>query len=253
MLQRALVKATALCVLAAVLQVARLLLFCMALLFLLPLLQVVVYLLQRMSCALFNWVACCPHCMLLLLLLLLLLQVVVYMQRQLAEPVLVYLCQPGPAPCQMHPEIVEAHSSLANIMALLQQRKLASRTFPAAAAAAAAAAASGQQQMLAPRASTHSSVASTRSSVADSSSGGGCSAGSAQGSAGSTGSAILPSCVVVKRQDGSCCSRVRVTEGCSIAELQATIQQVEVRQLKLSSVACSAAEVMVLMEWHRIS
>jgi hypothetical protein len=36
--------------------------------------------------------------------------------------------------------------------------------------------------------------------------------------------------VVVKRQDGSCCSRVRVTESCSVAELQATIQQVEVRR-----------------------
>jgi hypothetical protein len=165
----------------------------------------------------------------------LLLQVVVYMQRQLAEPVLVYLCQPGPAPCQMHPEIVEARSNLGNIMALLQQRKLASRPFPAAAAAAAAAA-SAQQQMLAPRGSTHSSVASARSSVADSSSGYASSAGSTQRSASSSGSAILPSCVVVKRQDGSCCSRVRVAEGCSIAELQATIQQVEVRQRNLGYV-----------------
>ncbi|KAF6263369.1 hypothetical protein COO60DRAFT_459029 [Scenedesmus sp. NREL 46B-D3] len=62
-------------------------------------------------------------------------EVVVYMQRQLAEPVLVNLCQPGSAPCQMHPQIVEARSSLANVMALLQQHKLAGRPFPVAAGA----------------------------------------------------------------------------------------------------------------------
>ncbi|WIA22995.1 hypothetical protein OEZ86_009913 [Tetradesmus obliquus] len=144
-------------------------------------------------------------------------EVVVYMQRQLAEPVLVYLCQPGPAPCQLHAETVEAHSTLANIMGLLQQRKLASRPFPVAAGAAS----TQRQGPAAARASTHSS----RSSVADSSSGGAGTGSAGESAAG--GSVILPSCVVVKRQDGSCCSRVRVTEGCSISQLQDTIQQVE--------------------------
>jgi hypothetical protein len=172
-----------------------------------------------------------------------LLQVVVYMQRQLLEPVLVYLCQPGPAPCLMHPEIVESHSTLANIMALLQQRKLACRPFPASTAAGAVDAAATAAGGAAARSSTHSSA---RSSVADTSSAGGSSGG-----AGSS-SAILPSCVVVKRQDGSCCSRVRVTESCSVAQLQATIQQVEVRrtdghQAAAASTASCAAALMTFL------
>jgi hypothetical protein len=148
----------------------------------------------------------------------------------------------------MHPEIVEAHSTLANIMALLQQCKLASRPFPASTAAgasSAAANAAGEQQRgsaggaAARSSSTYSSAVSARSSAAD----------TISGVAGS-GSAILPSCVVVKRQDGSCCSRVCVTESCSIAELQATIQQVEVRRaghLAAAGAAGCAAVAMVVV------
>jgi hypothetical protein len=117
-------------------------------------------------------------------------------------------------------------------MALLQQRKLASRPFPAAAGMNAAAAGAQRQAQAA-----GTSIHSNRSSISKSS-GGGAAPGAENTTA--SGSAILPSCVAVKRQDGSCCSRLRVTGGCSIAELQATIQQVEVSHLALNA-GCTAA------------
>lgn len=131
------------------------------------------------------------------------LQVVVYMQRHLHEPLRVYLCQPGTAPTQQQAEMVEASSTLSNIMNLLTTRHLVSRPFPSAAVATAAAASKAKASSAAPSAS------------------------SADGS--SNPNAILPSCVVVKRQDGSCCSKVHVNEACTVKQLVEAIEQVEVR------------------------
>lgn len=124
------------------------------------------------------------------------------MQRQLSDPLRVYLSQPGTAPSQQQAEMVEASSTLRNIMGLLTTRHLTTRPFPSDPSAAAA------------------GEAKSTSAAAD------CS------SCNSTGSVVLPSCVVVKRQDGSCCSRVHVTEGCTVQELVETVEQVEVSPLE---------------------
>lgn len=136
-------------------------------------------------------------------------QVVVYMQPQLSQPVRVYLStQPGGsnAKQRLFPEDVEATSTLTNIQDLLTQRQLTCMPFP-------------------PPAQT-------------SSTGGAAAAGSAQGSARTSSSsssggqagagAIGSSNVVVKRQDGSCCSKVQVEEGCTVQELLEAVWEVEV-------------------------
>lgn len=55
------------------------------------------------------------------------------MQQQLAEPVRVFLCTScaaGASRQQLHVELVEAGSSLANIMQLLHTRRVATQPFP---------------------------------------------------------------------------------------------------------------------------
>eukprot|EP00878_Enallax_costatus_P043598 GHUV01051626.1.p1 GENE.GHUV01051626.1~~GHUV01051626.1.p1 ORF type:complete len:257 (+),score=87.20 GHUV01051626.1:404-1174(+) len=132
-------------------------------------------------------------------------EVVVYMQRQLSEPLRIYLCHPGTAPTQQQAEMVEASSTLSNIMNLLTTRHLSTRPFPTTAAALGSAAPAAANK---PRAAGLASAGGTDSAV-------------------SSGSAILPSCVVVKRQDGSCSSKVHVTEDCTVQQLVETIEQVE--------------------------
>lgn len=139
-------------------------------------------------------------------------QVVVYMQPQLSQPVRVYLStQPGGSNAKqsLFPEVVEASSTLTNIQQLLEQRQLTCMPFPPPAqgqngSTGGAAAAAG---------SAHGSARTSSSS-----------SGGRQAGAGAIGS----SNVVVKRQDGSCCSKVQVEEGCTMQELLEALWEVEV-------------------------
>lgn len=158
-------------------------------------------------------------------------QVVVYMQPQLSQPVRVYLStQPGGsnAKQRLFPEVVEASSTLTNIQQLLTQHQLTCMPFPPPAqnssiggAATAAAAAAGSAQ------------GSARTSSSSSSGG--------QAGAGAIGS----SNVVVKRQDGSCCSKVQVEEGCTVQELLEAVWEVEVGCCAASSEPQSSVSSML--------
>lgn len=138
-------------------------------------------------------------------------QIVVYMQRQLSEPLRIFLCQPGAAATQQA-EMVEASSTLSNIMSLLTTRHLTTRPFPTAAAGAASITAGAEP----------ASSAASKARIGGTASTGG------KDSAVGCDSAILPSCVVVKRQDGSCSSKVHVTETCIVQQLLEVIEKVEV-------------------------
>lgn len=144
-------------------------------------------------------------------------QVVVYMQPQLSQPIRVYLsAQPGSANLRMYPEVVEAGSTLANIQDLLAQRQLTCTDFPLH---------NNQTDQGLTSISAQGSARNSSSSAG----------GSAQGCIGSSsgqGVAAGSSNVVVKRQNGSCCSKVRVEEDCSIQELLEAIWEVEVSQLQ---------------------
>lgn len=141
------------------------------------------------------------------------LQVVVYMQRQLSEPLRVFLCQPGPGPCRQHPEMVEASSTLSNIMQILTTRQLTTRPFPV-------------QELAMFQATSQSPAGSNARNSSCSTANSGGTDMMRQGA--SSGSVMLPSCVVVKRQDGSCCSKIHVTESCTLEELIMNIIQIEV-------------------------
>jgi hypothetical protein len=138
------------------------------------------------------------------------------MQPQLSQPIRVYLsAQPGGAKLRLFPEVVEASSTLANIQELLTQRQLTCADFPPLC---------GQSLI----------SMSAHSSGRSSSAGGAHAAAQATGSS-RRGAAVGSTNVVVKRQDGSCCSRVHVDEGCTIEGLLEAIWEVEVRR----SATCS--------------
>jgi hypothetical protein len=139
------------------------------------------------------------------------------MQPQLSQPVRVYLStQPGGsnAKQRLFPEVVEASSTLENIQQLLTQRQLTCMPFPPPAQGQHNSSTGGSAA-----AAAGSAHGSARTSSSSSSSGGAAHAG-----AGAIGS----SNVVVKRQDGSCCSRVQVDEGCTVQALLEAVWEVEV-------------------------
>lgn len=143
------------------------------------------------------------------------------MQPQLSQPIRVYLsAQPGGAKLRLFPEVVEASSTLANIQELLSQRQLTCTDFPPV----------SSQSFT----STSDQISGRSSSAGRAHAGEHAAQQEAKGSSG-RGAAAGSTNVVVKRQDGSCCSRVRVDEGCSIEGLLEAIWEVEVRH----SASCS--------------
>jgi len=157
----------------------------------------------------------------------LVLQVVVYMQPQLSQPVRVYLSkQPGSANCRMFPEVVEASSTLANIQDLLAERQLTCMPFPPAARSLQEAGQHASTSAQQPAAPAGAACTSTDGDAPTQAKGGAIEAGVAAGS----------SNVVVKRQDGSCCSKVCVEETCSIQELLEAIWEAEVGGSSMNAV-----------------
>jgi hypothetical protein len=153
------------------------------------------------------------------------------MQPQLSQSIRVYLsAQPGGAKLRLFPEIVEASSTLANIQQLLTQRQLTCTEFP-------------------PICSQGVISTSAHSSGRDSRAEGAHAAARAQqevtGSSG-RGAAAGSTNVVVKRQDGSCCSRVHVDEGCTMERLLEAIWEVEVRASASATCSCDAISSCVL-------